>query len=162
MHFNELASVSNSIVETIEMNATTDHDQFQYWLADMDDALARFVDRAPENAKARLDFSNESLEALEELILDRYPNPAAARDRSEAAFVDGAARYIGEVFRLASGSRWSIDFSDPKKVYYGRPTLKGGTLQAALCPISLVVATTDRRTGGYLASIMRNVKKPCP
>jgi hypothetical protein len=140
------------------MQATTDLDQFQYWLADMDDALARFVESTPDTTKRRLDLSDESLAAVEALILSRYADPAAARASSEAAFVDGAARYVGEVFRLASGSRWGIDFSDPKKVYHARPTLKGGTLQAPLCPIALVVAVTDRRTGHYLAAIMRNIR----
>lgn len=141
------------------MNNPVRDDRFQYWLADMDEAIKRFIASAPESIRPKLDFSAESLGTVEGWILQRYDGPQALVPPSEAAFLDGAARYVGEIFRERTDSKWTINTSDPKVLYFGRPTLRGGQLKTPLCPLSLVTASTDRRTGEYFTTVLKNLAR---
>jgi hypothetical protein len=135
----------------------TRSDEFQIWLMEMDTALERFIVSAPSAVAERLDLSAESLDAIEAWLLSKYDAPEEVRPASESTFHDGAARYIGEVFRTHTGSKWSMDSSDPKNLNYGVPALTGGKLTIGLCPLTLVTALLDRRNGRYLSTILRNV-----
>jgi hypothetical protein len=137
-------------------NAKTD-DQFQVWLIEMDNALQRFGASAPPDLACKLDLTPESLDAVEAWALSWYQSPQEIRPASETAFHDGAARYIGEVIRKHTGSKWSLDRSDPKKLNYGVPALTGGKLSIGMAPLTLVTALLDRRTGTYLSTVFRNV-----
>jgi hypothetical protein len=140
------------------MSIKPDAERFQYWLAHMDDALDAFVASAPLPLRTQLDGSAASLDALEDWLLSRYAGIAETRDESEAQFIDGAARYVGEIFRTRTGSSWRLETRDPKGLYYGRPVLHGGTFSSMPeCPLSLVTASLDRRTGRYLSTILANV-----
>jgi hypothetical protein len=139
------------------MKTTPDTEQFQYWLAHMDDALDAFVASAPETIRRQLDDSPTSLDALEAWLLSRYASIAEAKKPSEAQFIDGAARYVGEIFRVRTGSRWMLENRDPKLIFFGRPILHGGAFgRMTECPLSLVTASLDRRTGQYLSTILAN------
>jgi hypothetical protein len=140
------------------MSDVSKRDRFQYWLAEMDDAIERLVNSAPSGMREKLDGSDESLSALEQWVLSKYANPSEASAASEAVFVDGAARYVGEVLRNRTGSKWGIDLENSKDVFYGIPTLRGGSLKVPLCPLTTVTASTDRRTGSYFSTILRNVR----
>lgn len=134
---------------------------FQYWLANMDDALDEFISSAPVGVREKLDLSANSLNVLEQLVLDRYKSPAEAKPPNEAKFVDGAARYFGEVLRRNTGSKWMIRFDDQKDVHYGKPILWGGKIKSvADCPLTAIIAATDRRTGGYLLKIVKILGGP--
>jgi len=134
-------------------------DAFQFWLMDMDDAIDRFVQSAPADVRSSLDLTGASLDAIEALVLARYKTPADTRSAQEAAFLDGAARYVGEVLRVATGSKWSIRFDDPKFVFHGLPILTGGTLTVPCCPLTTVTASTDRRTGRYFSLLLGNATR---
>jgi hypothetical protein len=147
---------SESKSET-DMTGQSEFDQFQVWLMEMDDAIRRFIEPAPPGVPAQLDFSDASLNAVESWVLSKYAKPQDIRSRSEAQFHDGAARYIGEVFRMRTFSKWTLDLSDPKALNYGVPALTGGKLAIGLCPLTLVTACIDRRKGDYLWTILKNV-----
>ena len=135
-------------------------DRFQYWLIDMHDAIQRFKSGVDLGYRESLDMSHGSLVRFEEILLARYPSPAAARSGEQAAYIDGAARYVGETFRLHLGGKWFIDNVDESNVFFGIPQLKGLKGQMAqLCPLTLVTATLDRRRGDYLFAIMENFIK---
>jgi hypothetical protein len=140
------------------MDTKPDVERFQYWLAQMDDALDAFIATAPLPVRPQLDGSAASLEALEAWLLSRYVSTAEALRESEAEFIDGAARYVGEIFRTRTSSAWRLETRDPKGLFYGRPVLHGGSLASMPeCPLSLVTASLDRRTGRYLSTILANV-----
>ena len=133
----------------------TTRDDFESWLVDMDDALERFVDALPQEVAQRLDFTPGSLDALEEWILDRYESTDQMLVASEAATVDGLARYVGETFRKVIGGRWGIHLDDPKYVFYGLPEIIDySDKTTSLCPISLATASADRRSGKYLSGVL--------
>ena len=142
------------------MSDYSSNDRFQFWLMDMDDAIDRFVQSAPEDFRHRLDRTPASLDALEEWVLARYKSPTDTKSAEEAVFLDGAARYLGEVLRTGTASKWTIRFDDPKYVFHGLPILKGGKLgEMPCCPLTTVTAATDRRTGRYFSTILRNVSQ---
>lgn len=133
-------------------------DQFQYWLMDMHDAIQRFRDGADLEDREALDKSHGSLIRLEAMLLARYSSPEAARPMEHAAYMDGAARYLGETFRRQLGGKWFINNIDEKNVFFGLPQLKEvAGQQTQLCPLTLVSATLDRRMGDYLFTIMANL-----
>jgi hypothetical protein len=137
--------------------ASTTREDFEYWLADMDDALGRFLASLPQRTREHLDYSPESLDALEDWILATYPSVDAMRAADQSRLVDGIARYIGETFRKHIGGRWDIQLEDPKALYFGRPILTGYS-DGPLAPLSLATATAHRRTGVYLRSVFDRLK----
>jgi hypothetical protein len=135
-------------------------EDFNYWVADMDDALDRFMATLPEDIRPKLDFSPQSLDVIEQWLLDRYPSLDVARTSGDSKVFDGVARYLGETFRRNVGGHWSISFDDPRNVAYGLPVLTGFKGEnSALTPLTMATASTDRRTGKYLRGILENIKK---
>jgi hypothetical protein len=137
---------------------STSRDDFELWLMDMDDAIDRFLDQVPADVRARLDFSAESLDVLEAWLRQRYPTLEALLEESEKEILDGAARYVGQTLREHLGGRWDIVLEDPQDVNYRLPILTGFKGQhSALSPVTLVTASTDRRSGTYLRTVLQNV-----
>lgn len=138
------------------MTATEEEDLFQNWLAHMDDALADFLARLPPALRNELDYTPASLGRLEAFLLDRYPSVAAIKGDPEP-YLDGASRYVGEVFRRNIGGRWRIRTDDPKYVYAGLPELTFlKEKDTPACPIKLVPTALARRTGAFLSTIFEN------
>jgi hypothetical protein len=135
----------------------SESDGFQMWLQDMDDAIDRFLAKLAPHCVERLDGRPRSLTDLEALVLASYGTPEDLLREDAAEFHDGAARYVGEIFRRGTGSRWCIELADKKKLYAGLPTLTGGSLQVALCPLTMLTTALDRRTGKHLRTIFQNV-----
>ena len=132
-------------------------EDFEHWLAHMDDAIDHFLASAPAAVRTRLDSSKESLVALEEWLLERYASTDEMLVSSESFVIDGAARYVGEIFRKALGGRWELPLGDPSYVFHGRPQLVG--FPAATTPVSphsLVTAAADRRTGRFLLGVLES------
>jgi len=132
-------------------------DDFDYWVADMDDALDRFFTRLPEHVCKKLDYSPASLDTLETWILEKYPDTQEMLKTDQLELVDGAARYIGETFRKCIGGYWDIRLDDPKYVYYGLPILTGfRNSSTPECPLTLATAAADRRTGSYIRNVLED------
>ena len=142
------------------MSETSDQDKFQAWLFEMDNALDRFLQSFPAEVATKLDFSQESLNELEALVLKRYGHIDETRPSSEARFLDGAARYVGEVFRKKLSGAWIIELDDEKDIFYGLPQLRGMRGQRAqLCPLTMVTASVDRRTGDFYHTILSAIDR---
>jgi hypothetical protein len=139
------------------LNKTEKADQFQVWVIHMDDAMAEFMQTLPVELQEKLNHSVASLDALEAWLLARYDSIEHSKPKSESLVLDGAARYVGEIFRIVTGSRWDIQLDDPKTLFFGVPVLKGGKLGVIpACPLTMVTASLDRRTGRYLSGIVKN------
>ena len=135
-------------------------EDFQSWLFEMDDALERFLSLLPSHLRPALDFSPGSLDVLEQWILERYAGVSEILEPGEALILDGLARYVGETFREQLGGYWQIRFDNPKDAHYGLPELTGFSPRPTpLSPHSLVTASTDRRSGNYISTVLANVKK---
>lgn len=129
------------------------HDQFQYWLAYMDEAIEAFLASLPNNLKDALDGSPESLAHLEQILLEKYPSPAEAKQPGESRFLDGAARYYGEILRKGTGSKWDMRLDDKDFVFHALPILYGGRIRTVpICPLTSLTTLLDRRTGKFLTN----------
>lgn len=135
-------------------------DSFEMWLADMDDALDRFIQSVDPGTARLLDYSPSSLAPLEKWILERYSTPDAMLAPPESRTIDGIARYVGETIRKEIGGRWEMRMDDPKYAYYGLPQLTGfWDKPTPLCPATMATALVDRRTGTFLANVLASYQK---
>lgn len=92
---------------------------------DMDEALDNFLKALPDDTRQCMNYSPNFLQVLEEWLLSKYSDTDVMLSMSESKLVDGAARYIGEVFRKTLGGKWFVDFKDEKNAFYGLPQLNG-------------------------------------
>lgn len=138
----------------MERPALTTRDDFETWLASMDDFLEEFLLEFPEADRARLDYSRESLDLVEAWILRTYASSAEAIRSTESQRVNRAACYVGEVFRKTLGCKWDIRLDDPKFVFHGLPILAG--TRVSTCPLTLVTAAASRRTSSFLQNVLQH------
>jgi hypothetical protein len=143
----------------LNLQAIENKDLFEFWLMDMDEALDNFLKALPDDTRQCMNYSPNSLQVLEEWLLSKYSDTDVMLSMSESKLVDGAARYIGEVFRKTLGGKWFVDFKDEKNAFYGLPQLNsmpGQKIQ--VCPLTMATALADRRTGKFLQMIYQNNK----
>lgn len=141
---------------------TTTDEQFSDWLAAMHPRLSRFEDfLLPRNVihedgteePFRRDYSRESLEQLEQFILDRWPTQDEFIEESDPDFIDGAVRYIGETLLRAYDGGWHLN-DVPTFDSAGRPFILLDTLdQTPITPFFLITALLKRRTGQVLVRV---------
>lgn len=135
-------------------------DDFEYWLANMDDVLESFLADQTEEVRQRLDFGPQSLDVIEAMIIRMFPDTDSMLLSSHSQVVNSMSCYIGETFRKQLGGRWDIRLDDPKFAFAGLPILVGGANQSVPeCPLTLATATADRRTGTYLRTILENATR---
>ncbi|MBF0722590.1 hypothetical protein [Sanguibacter inulinus] len=132
---------------------TTEQDElFQAWLEEMHPRLARFEDLTMP-AGWPGGYSRESLVALEQHILDRWPDKKSFLDENDTDFIEGATRYIGETYLRLAGGGWSINH-DPEFIYTGRPVVRFDTESPMpVSPVHLMTTILARRTGNVLSRI---------
>lgn len=135
---------------------TATRDDFEFWLFEMDDCLAEFICSLPTDISAKLDYSADSLSILETWLLSQYENVHKVLKDSEKLTLDMTARYVGETFRKKLGGIWNIDLKNKKNVYYRMPVIErpGSWIE---CPITLVAASTDRRSGNFMAGVLNSL-----
>ena len=128
-------------------------EEFQTWLAhdvEVRDELAGLME-------GDLGIGIASLDRLEAFLLDRYDDPDEALQLDQRAVLDAAARHVGLVMVLGiDGATWDIDLTDEDDAYYRLPVVRiaDGPTE---CPLSLVTAALDRRTGDYLQTVVRHL-----
>lgn len=124
-------------------------EEFQVWLAR--DLEVR--DELYELVGAELPPGPESLDALEAFLLRRYPGPAAAVTLEQRGVTDAAARHVGLVFVLnIDDAVWDIETDDDGRLFYRLPVIRFGDGEED-CPLTMVTAALDRRTGTYLRDV---------
>ncbi|MCX0272891.1 hypothetical protein NLM24_19695 [Nocardia zapadnayensis] len=98
------------------------------WLADMGSALAQWR-RSHLPADFPFDFTLDSLDALEPIVLARYPDPAAVSVEDNAEFTAGTVRYIGEVLLRVAPARWGYQdrAGDDLNPYNRTPVIRSDT-----------------------------------
>ena len=149
-----------SLDEMMSATLITDND-FQYWVFEIDDKLEKFFhDSVPYQIRKHLDYSPASLEIVEDWILKKYSERSDLKRPQEQYFADCIACYVGETFRKNIGGRWDIELEDESDAYYRVPVLTNYEPNPIpICPLGLVSASTDRRTGNFIRTILeRKIK----
>ncbi|MEV0111566.1 hypothetical protein AB0H42_35355 [Nocardia sp. NPDC050799] len=98
------------------------------WLAGMGSALQQWR-RSYLPADFPFDFTLDSLDALEPIVLARCPDQAALDIEDNAEFTTGTVRYIGEVLLRVAPTRWGYqDRADDDLNPYNRtPLIRSNT-----------------------------------
>ncbi|MBN8602803.1 MAG: hypothetical protein J0M26_17335 [Planctomycetes bacterium] len=135
---------------------TATRDDFEHWLFEMDDHLKKFIDILPTDISSKLDYSTGSLSFLEGWLLSKYGSVNEILKESEKQTLDMVARYVGETFRKNLGGIWNIDLKNKKNVFYRMPVIEklGSWTQ---CPITLVTASLDRRSGSFMTGVLNSI-----
>lgn len=115
------AGIPYKLEKKLNLQAIENEDLFEFWLMNMDEALDNFLKALPDNIRQCMNYSPNSLQVLEEWLLSKYSDTDVMLSMSESKLVDGAARYIGEVFRKTLGGKWFVDLKDEKNAFYGLP-----------------------------------------
>jgi hypothetical protein len=128
------------------LEATTqEREKFEHFLFEMDDVLDAFIVEARSRGFS-LNYSLESLESLETLLLKQYgpgENGVVLKSR--------AARYLGEVFRKAFGWRWELCLKGPAYLYFKLPVISGYSASGIeFCPIEVLASFLHSRRKGML------------
>lgn len=127
-------------------------DTFEAWLANMDNFLDDLRASLPPETEVQLDYSLASLDVIEALVLAEFPHVDTCRFPESAQRLNLFAAYVGETLRKQAGGTWDIPLGDPDYVWFKLPVIRGygphGTGEDS--PLSLVTASTDRRTGSFL------------
>jgi hypothetical protein len=135
-------------------------EDFQCWLAHMDEALNWFRSEIALEVALDLDLSPESLNVLEKWTLSKYDSTDAMLESNQSRIVDALGRYIGETFRKTLGGHWRIRFDDPDYVFYGIPEVTGFCKTgSSVCPVTLATASADRRSGEYIFTVFSNYRR---
>ncbi|MDK4685538.1 hypothetical protein QDY71_03090 [Kingella negevensis] len=132
---------------------------FKCWLKDIPNILDGFISRMPKEVADKLDFSMESLDVVEKYLLDNYENNKQIMFEEPFYILEGYAVYVGETFRKIIASHdphmcWQLMLEEDN-VYYSLPILDGYNIID--CPLTMVTASLDRRTGIYISSILNSV-----
>ena len=129
---------------------------FDSWLWDIPNALERFKNRMPKEIQDKLDFSIQSLDIVENHLLDNYET--IEQIKNEPSYIlDGYAVYVGETFRNVlkndKVNQWELMLEEDN-VYYLLPVINvSGFVD---CPLTLCTACIDRRWGNYWSWILNN------
>ena len=99
-------------------------EDFEGWVEFMDETISQFLHDLPDEVSDKLDFSTESLSALEEWLMNEYSSPADILHPSENWTIDRASRYVGETLRRSAGGVWDIELSKPSAAFYGLPMIR--------------------------------------
>jgi hypothetical protein len=134
-------------------------DEFDYWIFYLCDVLEDFLDFLPFEVSENLDFSIESLDVIENWILERYSTLDAILSFDQSSILNALRIYIGETFRKIVGGHWDIELEDSDAVFFQEPVITDFDtykLKTRVSPCSLVTASVDRRTGHYLRIVIEN------
>lgn len=91
-------------------------ESFESWLEEIPTKLKSITEDFATKNKLNLDFSIESLDALERWILKQYDVAVDLREEEEV--LDLLALYVGETHIKHAGGEWYVDVENEKSVYY--------------------------------------------
>ena len=133
-----------------------DQEGFEGWVAFVDATIQQLFDELGSDVARRLDFTCESLDVLEEWLLNKYESVDEILQPSENWYLDRVAKYVGETIRRTVGGEWGIELGNPSYAYYGLPEIRTSKGETE-CPVTLVTASLDRRRGNYIRNIVESM-----
>ncbi len=135
-------------------------DDFEQWLFEMDDRLDAFVKALPTDISTNMDYSAKSLSILEGWLMTRYESVNDILKEAEKLMLDMASRYVGETLRKNLGGVWNIDLRNKKNVFYRLPVIENQGSWTE-CPVTLVTASMDRRSGAFMLGVVTSLAQRC-
>jgi hypothetical protein len=117
--------------------------KFHMWVTAMDDTIGEFLSTLPEEVRAKLDYSPESLDIVSEQLLKMFPNRNSLLAKNQRKIADGAACYIGKTFRKTLGGHWGNRYDTQGRP---EPTIEGfNESGSAVAPHALVASLVNKK-----------------
>ncbi|AJE85096.1 hypothetical protein SLNWT_4720 [Streptomyces albus] len=123
----------------------------------MEPTLSAWRRHLPEDFP--FDYSLNSLDILEEVLLDRYPDRSSVKAPENSEFTEGAVRYLGETWRRNVSSRWLFyDTGPDDQDIYNRVPLVCSNVPSehdmAIVPLHTLIAFAVDRERGMLREMI--------
>ena len=130
-------------------------ENFQEWIFFIGFKMEYVTGEFAEKENLTLDYSIQSLDAVEAWLLEHYEDHHKLIEDKE--ILDQLSIYVGETFRKYLGGKWFINLSNKKNVYYGLPVLTnlGAMGDVYECPLTFCTACISRKDGQYISKILR-------
>jgi hypothetical protein len=125
-------------------------DEFEYWLFHFYDAENDFINYFNKQTGVKLDYAPDSLNTLENWLLEKYADHDSILSFGNKEILDGASRYVGSIFIESLNGKWTIDTQDKDNAYYALPVILYSN--GSDCPITIVTTALHRRTGNFISS----------
>ncbi len=128
------------------------------WMSEINEAIDYFLDNLPSEINKQLNYTPESLQVIEIWIHKHCPNTQDILMDKYPEVSDGAARYIGEVFRRNLGGCWDIVLDQPSAKFNSLPIIIGtAEHNYKKCPVTMT--TMARRSGTYIFNAFQTIAK---
>lgn len=136
------------------MNLIKDEqEKFEWWITCIDEKISNLKKKLPIELKEKMDKSIDSIDGLENFLIENYN---ASDKKIDFETWDEIASYIAAVYKLKiESSKWFIELEDKENVFYNKPGLQTNN-EIFFCPHSYVMAAIDRRTGNFIAKVIKN------
>ena len=123
----------------------------QEWLDDIPTRIQYIMEKFPESIKTKLDYTNESLNKLEDYLIRNFTTEEVMKDDY---FLECLATYFGESYiKLIQGSIWKLE-TDIKDVNYNKMYFCVPNTIAWGEPCYAIIVALRRKTGNYLQSFI--------
>ena len=104
-------------------------ENFDDWIFFLSDKMDYFTGEFAREQGLTLDYTPESLDALEHWLLGKYEKSMDLVEDKEPygndyRLADLCGIYVGEVYRRQLGGSWYMILDQPKNVYYKLPSLR--------------------------------------
>ena len=108
-------------------------ENFIEWVTFIPDRIIEFKKNLPKEISDSLDGSPESLEILENYMIQNFSIEDIQNPKSGDA-IDGFMTYTGDVFqKKLPNAKWSINLEDEYNIYFALPVISNGII----VPLSL-------------------------
>ena len=138
-------------------------ENFDDWIFFLSDKMDYFTGEFAREQGLTLDYTPESLDALEHWLLGKYEKSMDLVEDKEPygndyRLADLCGIYVGEVYRRQLGGSWYMILDQPKNVYYKLPSLIYDTRTGPyyICPLTLATACIQRKRGDYMRWVLGN------
>jgi hypothetical protein len=128
-------------------------EQFEQWQNLLANRLIILEAETFDSIWPQHNYSIESLDVLEEWILDKYQEWKPPLEKRDAVFIDITGTYVGETFRKHLSGNWTIELEDKENAYWGIPGITGFNSSRPIrvvYPHTWVTTSIHRRTGVFI------------
>ena len=101
---------------------TYTHETFNEWIKEIPEKLNTITGEFAKTNKLKLDYSIQSLDALEKWMIKQYDVATDLKDEEE--LWDMLALYVGETYMKHIGGEWYFETENPKSLLYQEIVMK--------------------------------------
>lgn len=135
-------------------------ENLEAWITFIPDKVTSLKKVLPAEVSNRLDYSAQSLDLIEQFLLDKFVREDFTKNENKD-LLDQLASYLGTTCRRNwVNSFWDIELDDEKQAFFGVPVLKvQGNALPPFSPYHTITALFSRKRGNFLSTILENTKK---